>query len=76
MRSFRYLCCHLCQDGDGSISRREFDKMLTNPTCVRTLNEVGVDVFALVDLADFIFEQKDHLDFAAFMDVARGSMMS
>ena len=44
--------------------------MLTNPRCVRTLNEVGVDVFALVDLADFIFEQKDHLDFAAFMDAA------
>ena len=44
--------------------------MLTNPTCVRTLNEVGVDVFALVDLADFIFEQKDHLEFAAFMDAA------
>eukprot|EP00439_Symbiodinium_sp_Y106_P031367 s2732_g3.t1 len=64
------------EDGDGSISRREFDKMLTNPTCVRTLNEVGVDVFALVDLADFIFEQKDHLDFAAFMDAVlqlRGS---
>ncbi|CAE7282106.1 Sh, partial [Symbiodinium pilosum] len=64
------------EDGDGSISRREFDKMLTNPTCVRTLNEVGVDVFALVDLADFIFEQKDTLEFAAFMDAVlqlRGS---
>eukprot|EP00913_Durusdinium_trenchii_P028206 g26441.t1 len=64
------------EDGDGSISRREFDKMLTNPTCVRTLSEVGVDVFALVDLADFIFGQKESLSFASFMDAVlqlRGS---
>jgi len=43
---------------------------LTNPTCVRTLSEVGVDVFALVDLADFIFGQKSSLSFASFMDAA------
>lgn len=29
------------EDGDGSISRKEFDQMLTNPVCVRTLSEVG-----------------------------------
>mmetsp|Transcript_27718 Transcript_27718/g.45370 ORF Transcript_27718/g.45370 Transcript_27718/m.45370 type:complete len:347 (-) Transcript_27718:47-1087(-) len=64
------------EDGDGSISRKEFDQMLTNPTCVRTLSEVGVDVFALVDLADFIFGQKSSLSFASFMDAVlqlRGS---
>ncbi|CAK9083685.1 unnamed protein product, partial [Durusdinium trenchii] len=61
------------EDGDGSISRREFDKMLTNPTCVRTLSEVGVDVFALVDLADFIFGQKESLSFASFMDAPQGN---
>jgi hypothetical protein len=31
---------------------------------------VGVDVFALVDLADFIFGQKSSLSFASFMDAA------
>lgn len=64
------------EDGDGSISRREFDQMLTSPTCVRTLSEVGVDVFALVDLADFIFGPKNSLSFASFMDAVlqlRGS---
>lgn len=44
---------------------------LTNPTCVKTLSEVGVDVFALVDLADFIFGQKRSLSFASFMDASR-----
>ena len=43
---------------------------LTSPTCVRTLSEVGVDVFALVDLADFIFGPKNSLSFASFMDVS------
>ncbi|CAJ1384150.1 unnamed protein product [Effrenium voratum] len=61
----------IAKDGDGSISRREFDQMLTNPTCVRTLSDVGVDVFALVDLADFIFDQQNELSFAAFMDATR-----
>ena len=32
---------------------------------------MGVDVFALVDLAEFIFGQRSELSFASFMDAAR-----
>eukprot|EP00929_Paragymnodinium_shiwhaense_P053369 TRINITY_DN26706_c0_g1_i3.p1 TRINITY_DN26706_c0_g1~~TRINITY_DN26706_c0_g1_i3.p1 ORF type:complete len:760 (-),score=159.69 TRINITY_DN26706_c0_g1_i3:99-2378(-) len=70
-------------DGGGSISKKEFMQILENVDAVRSLNDVGVDVFALVDLADYIFEDDDaandadiELDFAKFMDVVlqlRGS---
>merc|ERR1719487_2529548 len=42
-------------DGDGLISRDEFVKILDNPLATRTLSNAGVDVFGLVDTADFIF---------------------
>eukprot|EP00928_Gymnodinium_smaydae_P037135 TRINITY_DN2581_c0_g2_i2.p1 TRINITY_DN2581_c0_g2~~TRINITY_DN2581_c0_g2_i2.p1 ORF type:complete len:731 (-),score=164.80 TRINITY_DN2581_c0_g2_i2:675-2576(-) len=64
----------LDQDGGGSISKKEFAGILDNVDAVRCLNDVGVDVMALVDLADYIFEADDtddevELDFSRFMDV-------
>eukprot|EP00929_Paragymnodinium_shiwhaense_P061623 TRINITY_DN30798_c0_g1_i1.p1 TRINITY_DN30798_c0_g1~~TRINITY_DN30798_c0_g1_i1.p1 ORF type:complete len:810 (-),score=154.60 TRINITY_DN30798_c0_g1_i1:331-2760(-) len=63
-------------DGGGSISKKEFMQILENVDAVRSLNDVGVDVFALVDLADYIFEDDDaaneddiELDFGKFMEV-------
>lgn len=71
-------------DNDGVISREEFVQILDNTHAARTLSDVGVDVFNLVDLQDFIFEEDDEsgqlcekrLTFAEFMQVVlqlRGS---
>lgn len=66
----------LDSDGGGSISKKEFLEILDNVEAVRCLSDVGVDVFALIDLADYIFEDDDtenqdeiELDFSRFMEV-------
>merc|ERR1719183_478350 len=66
----------LDSDGGGTISKQEFTEILDNIDAVRCLHDVGVDVFALVDLADYIFEDDDaentdeiELDFTKFMEV-------
>jgi hypothetical protein len=63
-------------DGGGTISKKEFIEILDNGDAVRCLNDVGVDVFSLVDLADYIFvdddapeEEELELDFGKFMEV-------
>jgi hypothetical protein len=66
----------LDSDGGGTISKKEFTEILDNVDAVRCLHDVGVDVFALVDLADYIFADDDadnqdeiELDFTKFMEV-------
>jgi len=49
-------------DGDGEISKAEFCRILEIPDACRCLQEVGVDVYGLVDIADFIFAQKTDSD--------------
>merc|ERR1740117_1072110 len=63
-------------DGGGTISKKEFLEILDNVDAVRCLHDVGIDVFALVDLADYIFADDDadnqdeiELDFTKFMEV-------
>eukprot|EP00929_Paragymnodinium_shiwhaense_P052959 TRINITY_DN2651_c0_g2_i1.p1 TRINITY_DN2651_c0_g2~~TRINITY_DN2651_c0_g2_i1.p1 ORF type:complete len:846 (+),score=209.53 TRINITY_DN2651_c0_g2_i1:81-2618(+) len=63
-------------DGGGTISKKEFLQILDNVDAVRCLADVGVDVYSLVDLADYIFEDDDasngdelELDFCKFMEV-------
>jgi hypothetical protein len=63
-------------DGGGSISKKEFMQIMDNVEAVRCLSDVGVDVFALIDLADYIFEDDDtentdeiELDFSRLMEV-------
>lgn len=63
-------------DGGGSISKREFLHIIENAEAVRCLSDVGVDVFALIDNADYIFNDDDventeemELDFKTFMEV-------
>jgi len=69
-------------DGDGMISKEEFVKILDNPQATRTLSNAGVDVFGLIDCADFIFgddgaedeganedAEPVQLSFADFMEV-------
>jgi len=49
----------LDEDGDHMISRKEFEAILDIPDATRLLKRVEVDVYALVDLADYIFAQED-----------------
>eukprot|EP00928_Gymnodinium_smaydae_P022249 TRINITY_DN18745_c0_g1_i1.p1 TRINITY_DN18745_c0_g1~~TRINITY_DN18745_c0_g1_i1.p1 ORF type:complete len:716 (-),score=122.51 TRINITY_DN18745_c0_g1_i1:41-2188(-) len=60
-------------DEGGTISKDEFMQIIENVDAVRCMLDVGVDVFALVDLVDYIFmdenQQELELDFAKFMDV-------
>ncbi|CAE7205045.1 SCN5A [Symbiodinium microadriaticum] len=57
------------EDGDKKLNRAELELLLKNPKAVRTLADVGVDLLALVDLMDFIFEQNEDLTFPEFMDI-------
>lgn len=63
-------------DGTGTISKDEFKQILDNGEAVRCLHDVGVDVFALIDLSDYIFQTDESsgsdeidLDFGRFMEV-------
>jgi hypothetical protein len=70
-------------DSGGTISKKEFVMILENIEAIRCLNDVGVDVYALIDLADYIFENDNpedneevELDFSKLMEIVlqlRGS---
>jgi len=52
----RTLLQEIDQNADGRISKHELQKILTHKKAVTVLRGVGVDVYALVDFADFIFQ--------------------
>ena len=56
-------------DGDKKLNRQELEMLLNNKKAVSTLHDVGVDLLALVDLMDFIFEQNEDLTFEEFMGI-------
>lgn len=63
-------------DGEQFITKEHFSKLTENPEAMRSLHEVGVDVIALLGLADFIFRDGDRLLLSDFMEVVlqfRGS---
>jgi len=63
-------------DCNNHISKAEFESLLLQPEAARIIQEVGVDVVGLVDLADFIFEDGVELSFPEFMEIVlqlRGS---
>eukprot|EP00927_Polykrikos_kofoidii_P034234 TRINITY_DN2906_c0_g1_i2.p1 TRINITY_DN2906_c0_g1~~TRINITY_DN2906_c0_g1_i2.p1 ORF type:complete len:843 (+),score=124.19 TRINITY_DN2906_c0_g1_i2:135-2663(+) len=57
----------LDDDHNGRISRTEFEQLLVKPRAARTIQDVGVDVIALVDFADFIFYQNEEITIGSFM---------
>lgn len=71
----------LDMDGDGQISRSEFERILQSPDTIRLLEKLDVDVYGFIDLADFIFETEDgedpvQMSFGDFMETVlslRGS---
>lgn len=52
----------LDEDGNGTISRSEFDQLLNIPEAVRALMDLGVDVHNLLSLADHLFDSGDDED--------------
>jgi len=49
----------LDKDGNGTISKHEFEQLLHIPEAVAALDELGVDVPNLVSLSDHLFEGED-----------------
>jgi len=67
---------NLDMDGSKSISKSEFQQLVVKTEACTIIQEMGVDVYALVDLADFIFKDDRELDFPEFMELVlqlRGS---
>eukprot|EP00927_Polykrikos_kofoidii_P017273 TRINITY_DN17842_c0_g1_i1.p1 TRINITY_DN17842_c0_g1~~TRINITY_DN17842_c0_g1_i1.p1 ORF type:complete len:566 (+),score=114.17 TRINITY_DN17842_c0_g1_i1:61-1758(+) len=58
------------EDGNRQISVTEFKQIFENDKACKILNEVGVDVFALVDNVDYIFDGASYLSFGDFVDMA------
>merc|ERR1719183_2074861 len=66
-------------DGNMSISKVEFEKLLVLPEAAKIIQEIGVDVIGLVDFSDFIFKDGSELSFGDFMELVlsfRGSNQS
>lgn len=47
------------EDGNGNVSKEEFAKILDDKSVVEALNEVGVDVEALVESSDILFVDEE-----------------
>eukprot|EP00927_Polykrikos_kofoidii_P022798 TRINITY_DN21175_c0_g1_i1.p1 TRINITY_DN21175_c0_g1~~TRINITY_DN21175_c0_g1_i1.p1 ORF type:complete len:887 (+),score=135.49 TRINITY_DN21175_c0_g1_i1:62-2662(+) len=62
-------------DGNGLISREEFELLMLKPEASHVLKDVGVDVVGLIDFMDYIYssselaEEEVELSFSEFMDV-------
>eukprot|EP00931_Biecheleriopsis_adriatica_P004198 TRINITY_DN105902_c0_g1_i1.p1 TRINITY_DN105902_c0_g1~~TRINITY_DN105902_c0_g1_i1.p1 ORF type:complete len:606 (-),score=102.30 TRINITY_DN105902_c0_g1_i1:20-1837(-) len=56
-------------DGSRSVSKGEFVMLVSEPTWVKAIDKLGVDVFGLIDLADWIFEANEALSFSRFMEI-------
>lgn len=63
-------------EGAQEVSKEHFSNLADNPEAVRSLHDVGVNVVALVELADFLFQDEEALGLAQFVEVVlqfRGS---
>eukprot|EP00927_Polykrikos_kofoidii_P017276 TRINITY_DN17842_c0_g1_i4.p1 TRINITY_DN17842_c0_g1~~TRINITY_DN17842_c0_g1_i4.p1 ORF type:complete len:553 (+),score=92.70 TRINITY_DN17842_c0_g1_i4:63-1721(+) len=58
------------EDGNRQISMSEFRMIFANDQACRILNEVGVDVYALVENVEYIFAGASNLSFGDFVDMA------
>merc|ERR1711939_324263 len=57
------------ENGDGWITREEFDEILIHPAASQIIEDVGVDVVGLVDFSEFIYKDCDALQFDHFVEV-------
>eukprot|EP00928_Gymnodinium_smaydae_P008909 TRINITY_DN13288_c0_g3_i1.p1 TRINITY_DN13288_c0_g3~~TRINITY_DN13288_c0_g3_i1.p1 ORF type:complete len:606 (-),score=108.43 TRINITY_DN13288_c0_g3_i1:180-1997(-) len=56
-------------NGDQGISIDEFNDLLKMPEATRAIKDVGVDVVALVDFVDHLFQNQDVIQFSDFMQL-------
>jgi len=59
-------------DGDvklAGVTKTEFQKLLIHPAAAQIIQEIGVDVVGLVDMADYIFKDDQELSFTEFIDL-------
>merc|ERR1740138_1915829 len=59
----------LSEDEEPMIIKDDFKQLLYSDEACRALNEVGVDVVALVELADFIFPSEDPIELSKFLQM-------
>jgi len=57
------------EDGDKKVSADEFVRICENPEAVEALHELDVDVIALVDYADVVFQDRRELSMKDFTDL-------
>lgn len=55
-------------DGNGSLSKAEFEELLVLPEAAQFMQEVGVDVVGLVEYSDFIFRDRE-MSFSDFVEL-------
>jgi len=73
------LLQHCVGDEETPMTKEEFTDLLSRPQAARALNEVGVDVLGLMEIADFLFKDGKTLNFPDFMEMVlelRGSNMA
>lgn len=60
------LANELDEDGDGGISKEEFDKITADANMTAMFTDLGVDVVAVAHFGKFIYEQCDELSYGDF----------
>merc|ERR1719220_3228561 len=55
-------------DGNGLLSREEYEALLVLPQAAQFIQEVGVDVVGLVEYSDFIFKERE-MSFSDFVEL-------
>jgi len=64
-------------DGSGTLSMKEVELLIMNEHAAKVIQQVGVDVLGLVDIAEFhLFNQKEEITFSEFLELVlqlRGS---
>lgn len=56
-------------DGNGTLSRDEFEALLVLPAAAQFIQDVGVDVVGLVEYSEFIFKDDKELGFTEFVEL-------
>jgi len=64
----RSMLPQLDADGNQMVSMDEFKQLLESPSAAHMLQDVGVDVVALVDFGDFIFNNREEVSFSLFIE--------
>jgi len=66
----RNLMESLDVDGDGMLSKKEVEDLVMMPGASRVMNDVGVDVYAFCEIAEFyLFDRSEEIPFGDFVEL-------